>query len=118
MVNSGPSEQAFTDQVVQLAMICGWRVCHFRPAKTARGYRTAIQGHKGFPDIVAAKNGRIIFAELKVGRNRPSDDQVEWLAALQCQHASRTEVYVWYPHHWPQIKRIFQEGWRPNGIDD
>jgi hypothetical protein len=55
---------------------------------------------------------------LKVGRNKPSDDQVEWLAALQCQHASRTEVYVWYPHHWPQIQRIFQEGWRPDGIND
>ena len=108
------SEAKFTDQVIDLAKLCGWHVVHFRPAKTAKGYRTALQGHAGFPDICAAKAGRVLFAELKVGRNKPTDEQARWLAALD----GDAETYVWYPQHWGTIRGIFQEGWRPDGVSD
>ena len=108
------SERQFTDQVIELARLCGWHVVHFRPAKTAKGYRTALQGHAGFPDICAAKVGRVLFAELKVGKNKPTDEQAQWLAALD----GDAETYVWYPQHWGTIRGIFQEGWRLDGVTD
>jgi len=75
-------EDVFTDAVIELAMIQGWRVAHFRPAKTAKGYRTPMQGHVGWPDLALAKGGRFIAAELKSARGKPSNEQLDWLAAL------------------------------------
>ena len=95
------TESQFTGQVIRLAILYGWQVCHFRPAKTARGWRTAIQGHAGAPDIIAARNGRVIGAELKVGRNKPTDDQLLWLA-----HWGK-DGYLWYPSDWQQIEDVF-----------
>ena len=108
------SERQFTDQVIELARLCGWRVTHFRPARTAKGYVTALQGHAGFPDICAAKAGRVLFAELKVGKNKLGHEQAQWLAAIQ----GGAEAYVWYPRHWEIIRRIFQEGYKLDGIAD
>ena len=95
------TESQFTGQVIRLAMLFGWQVCHFRPAKTAKGWRTAIQGHAGSPDIIAARNGRVIGAELKVGRNKPTEDQLLWL------HHWGKDAYLWYPSDWQQIENVF-----------
>jgi hypothetical protein len=96
------NEDDFTTMVINLAHLYGWRVCHFRPAKTARGYRTALQGDKGAPDIIAARNGRKVFAELKVGKNKLTPDQKDWL------HHLGGDAYVWRPEDWEQIVQTFQ----------
>lgn len=84
------SEEQFTDWFVETATLLGWRVIHHRPARTQRGWRTATQGHKGFPDIVAARDGVIVCAELKSSTGRPSPDQRAWLDALGgCAHLWR-----------------------------
>lgn len=95
-----PTEQDFAESVVALARDCGWLACHFRPARTGKGWRTAIVGHIGFPDIVAVhpSTGRLVFAELKMRpetqkAGRPEPHQQRWLDAL----AIRGEVYVWRP---------------------
>jgi hypothetical protein len=95
------TEAQFTTQVIRLAQVYGWTVCHFRPAKTAKGYRTALQGDAGFPDIVAARNGRKIVAELKVGTRRATPEQLQWLAAWGA------DAYLWYPRDWDQIEAVF-----------
>jgi hypothetical protein len=95
------TEGQFTTQVIELAKLYGWTVCHFRPAKTAKGYRTALQGDAGFPDIVAARNGRKIVAELKVGTRRATPEQLQWLAAWGA------DAYLWYPKDWDQIEAVF-----------
>jgi hypothetical protein len=47
------TEAEFLAQVLQLAKLCGWLTAHFRPAKTAHGWRTAVQGDgAGWPDLV------------------------------------------------------------------
>lgn len=95
------TEGEFATQVIELAQAYGWQVCHFRPARTARGWRTAIQGHAGMPDIIAARNGRVVGAELKVGTNKPTEDQLLWL------HHWGKEAYLWYPSDWAQIEDVF-----------
>ena len=97
------SEAEFTSAVVALFQLYGWRVCHIRPAKTAKGWRTAYEGHAGLPDIIAARGGVIIMAELKVGRNKPTADQVQWLEASGSP--------VWRPEDWDNILEIAKEGW-------
>ncbi|MCI0542945.1 MAG: hypothetical protein L0Z49_00695 [Actinobacteria bacterium] len=72
------------------AMVRGWRVCHFRPATTRDGWRTAVQGHPGFPDLVLARRGRVVFAELKAAL---SAEQLEWLDASH-HHPRRRGISI------------------------
>ncbi len=76
------SEADFTTAVIELAQYRKWMVTHFRPARTARGWRTAIQGDTGFPDLVLARGGRVLFVELKVGKGVLRKDQRKWFDAI------------------------------------
>jgi hypothetical protein len=96
------SEAEFTTQVVQLFQLRGWMVVHIRPAKTAKGYRTPYEGDPGLPDIIASRLGRTILAELKVGKNRPTEEQREWLDA--------SSGYLWYPSDWSEIEAVAMKG--------
>jgi len=51
------TEQQLLDAIVQAAKLHGWMVAHFRPALTAKGWRTPMQGDPGFPDLVLARKG-------------------------------------------------------------
>lgn len=105
----GLTEQQFTDQVLALARLCGWRRAHFRPARTTKGWRTAVQGDgKGFPDLVLIheQRGLLVVAELKVGNNRPSPEQKAWLRAFAAVGA---RTFTWWPRDWPQIEQLLRE---------
>lgn len=101
------SEAEFTRMVLTLAKLCGWRTAHFRPGMTQKGkWVTAVQGDgKGFPDLVLVRNGKIIFAELKVGKNMATKEQGAWLTALS---ETAAECYVWRPESWPEIEKILK----------
>ena len=94
------TERQFTDQVIALFRLNGWRVCHFRPARTAKGWCTALQGDAGFGDIVAAKKGRKVLAELKVGYNIAGHEQMQWLWAWG------KDAFLWYPADWDKIQAV------------
>lgn len=96
------SESAFQTQVIDLAHACGFMVAHFRAARTQSGTRwmTPVQADgAGFPDLVLAKPGRCIFAELKADDGRMSEDQTRWMLALDGQ-----EKYVWRPRDFQLIE--------------
>lgn len=76
------SEHHFQRTVIDLARLHGWRVSHTRPARTERGWRTPVEGDAGAPDLLLARDGAVLLAELKSARGRPAPDQVAWLAAL------------------------------------
>lgn len=100
------SEEEFLGQVLELAKLFGWGVAHFRPAKTSKGWRTAVQGDgKGFPDLVLVQK-RVIFAELKSEGGKMSSEQVEWSDWLQDANA---EWYCWRPSDWEEIKILLGE---------
>lgn len=80
--------------VLDLASLLGLRTAHFRPARTAAGWRTAVAGDgKGFPDLVVSGRS-VLFRELKADRGRLSPEQVLWVAALK---VARADVAVWTP---------------------
>lgn len=73
------SERDFSTQVEDLLNIYHWRWAHFRPARTMKGWRTALSGYKGFPDYIAVRPPRLIFSELKDEYSEPSPEQEAWL---------------------------------------
>lgn len=62
----------------------GWLWTHFRPAWSAKGYRTALSGHPGFPDIVAVHpyRGEPLFLEVKADKGTRTGAQIIWAEAL------------------------------------
>lgn len=91
------TEAAFVDRIVDLARRTGWLATHFRPARTQRGYRTPIQGDKGFPDLVLARDGVLLIRECKTNTGPLSREQRGWLAELG-DHAA-----VWRPRDWDTV---------------
>lgn len=85
--------------VLSLAKLYGWRSFHARPAMTAKGYRTAVQGDgKGFPDLILTKPGTGIFAvELKSDKGSTTPAQREWLDWF---YRSGAHIAVWKPSDW------------------
>jgi hypothetical protein len=101
------TEEAFTKQLIDLANTLGWKVAHFRPARTEKGWRTPCQGQaKGFPDLVLVGHGRIIFAELKSETGQFSFDQACW---RDCLITAGATFYVWRPSDWDAIIKILGE---------
>lgn len=61
-----------------------YRVAHFRPGKTTKGWRTPVEyDGAGFPDLVAARRGKpVLFFELKGTKGVLSSNQKAWEQAL------------------------------------
>jgi hypothetical protein len=60
------SEKELLQSVIELAHLYGWLVFHQLPATNRAGkWASFTQGDTGFSDLVLAKGGRVIFAELK-----------------------------------------------------
>ena len=77
------------------------RTAHFRPAWTAKGYRTAVQGDgKGFPDLVIIGPRGVLYRELKGPRGSLSTEQDAWLAALT---DAGQDAGVWRETDWPEV---------------
>ena len=93
------TEAAFQDAVIELARLHGWKVSHARPAWTAKGYRTAIQGDKGAPDLLLARRGFVLHVELKSDRkdSKLTAEQAEWRDALG------DSWRLWRPADWAEL---------------
>ena len=134
-MTKGISETAFASRVEDLLEMFGWHWCHFRPALTGAGWRTAMTGHKGIPDYIAARPPRLIFAELKDEVKETTPEQEAWLECLRdCQLAVvneplevkgnkatlvfglnaipavivNPEVYLWRPSQFDEIAEVLR----------
>ena len=100
MVSAAPmTEREFQDAVVDMAKLLGWHVHHTRPARTEKGWRTPIQGHAGFPDLVLMRPPDLMFVELKVRPNKLTKAQREWVGGL---NRSSAHCYVLDERDWPE----------------
>ncbi len=91
------TEAELLDAVVDLGHLFGWRAAHFRPARTAHGWRTPVAADgAGWPDLTLVRGDRLVFAELKSERGKTTTEQTEWLEHLD----KVAEVHVWRPGDW------------------
>jgi hypothetical protein len=94
------TEKQFQAQVVDLAMLCGWKTYH-----TYDSRRSA----PGFPDLVLVRPPRLVFAELKSEEGLVMLDQRVWLETLSgCTEAP--ESYLWRPRDLEEAQKILKRG--------
>jgi hypothetical protein len=99
----GITEEQFSTQVESLLNMFGWHWAHFRPARTEKGWRTAISGMgKGFPDYICLRGERMVIMELKSEKGKVSPEQKAWYDKFieSRQHYVKgdfPEVYIWRP---------------------
>ena len=97
------SEADFQRRVIDLAKLRGWKVAHYRPAKGPKGaWSTPVTGHAGAPDLILARDGEVILAELKSETGRLSAEQRQWLDALG-DHG-----YLWRPSDWDEVREVLE----------
>jgi hypothetical protein len=96
-------EADLKSHIIELAKWHGWLIHHDLPALDKAGnWRTHIEGHAGFPDLVLAHPQRgLVFAELKAETGKASLPQAKWLAGLEGHTA---EAYLWYPGDMKEIE--------------
>jgi hypothetical protein len=97
------TESEFSSWVIDVAHLHGWRVAHFRPALTQRGWRTPVQADgRGFPDLILLHpDGAGVAAEVKrEAAPAPTIDQKAWLEAFG---AAGFAAVVWRPRDRPTI---------------
>lgn len=98
------SEAELQTNVEQMMGALGWLSYHTHDSR---------RSNAGFPDLVAVKRGRLLFAELKRQSKNPEPEQVIWLEALRATQiedfeGALPEVYVWKPSDWlsGEIERV------------
>lgn len=96
MVSTNSMEATMTEADFQrkITDLCDWLGLKWHHETDSR------KSKKGFPDLVIAGEGGVIFAELKSKRGKLTDSQGEWLGTLLAAGAT---AYVWYPQDWPSI---------------
>lgn len=87
--------------IIEYAHIKGWRIAHFRPALTKKGWRTPVSGDgEGFPDLIMVRPPRVVVFECKSEKEKVTTKQVAWLGMFrECGLLSR----VVRPHNWNDI---------------
>ena len=99
-------EKDFALQLEYLLDLYGWKWTHFRPAMRQSGtWSTPLSGDKGFPDYIAVRVPRIIFAEIKSSTGRATREQLSWLDDLG---ESGAESYLWHPEDFPRIQETLR----------
>ena len=101
MRKSTLTEANFQKTVIELAELHLWRIYHVAKVKGQLRSKTS----EGFPDLVLARPGRLVFAELKLEGKDPSYNQLIWHELLR---SAGEEMYVWRPADWRDIEAILR----------
>lgn len=113
--NSGrptETEATFQGAVIELAQRLGFRVAHFRAARTKHGWRTPVAADgEGFPDLVLVRE-RVVWAELKREGEDLRSAQEKWRDWLL---AAGEEWYMWRPSDWDEIMNVLSKVDSPKG---
>lgn len=85
------TEAEFQTNVIDLAKTLGWLVHH-----DGGDVRRTTYGDPGFPDLVLAKGGRVVFLELKSEKGKLTDTQYAWSEAIyEKMHVVRPSDMQW-----------------------
>lgn len=92
------TEDEWQKRVTDTAERYHWKWAHFRKAIVRNGrWATPQSGDPGFPDLILARRGVVIVAELKTDNGTFRKGQPEWLTELG-GHGR-----LWRPKDWPAV---------------
>lgn len=108
-------EADFQEQLLNLARLLGWLAFHDYASE---------RNEPGLPDLVLVKAPRVIFAELKSAKGKPTKGhmgryrwlpgQEDWLRELRA--CAGVETYLWRPADFREAEAILMgEDWGPGG---
>lgn len=106
-IDRAMTEDELLEAITQAATYLGWRWTHSRRSDLA-----LQMGHSGFPDLVLARDGHVLFLELKTEAGIVSPDQRAWIDALAPEDypgglgSQRVDVYVARPRDLDRILRL------------
>jgi len=96
-IMNGPTEKAWSQTVYDVARLLGWRAYR---VLNSRG------STPGVPDLMLLRGHRLVFAELKTERGKPTTAQREWLAELGA--VDGVESYLWRPSDWDDVTEVLR----------
>lgn len=94
MARRGESEASFREAVQGLARWSGWMVYYVPDSRW-----TDV---RGWPDLVLARDGRVLFRELKTDVGKVTEEQRWWLDQLT---KAGCDAGVWRPADWAKIEQ-------------
>lgn len=97
ILDAAVTEAQLQATVLELALHRGWLSYHTHDSR-----RSAA----GFPDLVLVRGDRLVAAELKSERGRPTPEQRQWLAALG--QVTTVDAHLWRPSSWPDIEEALR----------
>jgi hypothetical protein len=86
---SGMTEAMLQTNILELARLHHLQVFHCYDSRKSTG--------PGFPDLVLAGPGGVVYAELKNDTLQPTPEQMTWLGMPD---AGGAEAYLWRPAQW------------------
>lgn len=76
------SEADLQQTLMDTARLFGWRRVHIRAVPRPDGkWGVPYEGDLGLPDLILARDGRVLLVELKSDTGSPTAEQAAWLAA-------------------------------------
>jgi len=93
------SEYDFQRRVMDCAKLHGWKRLHIRasPQRFGQSWRVPYEGDSGLPDLILARAGMVLLAELKTATGKTTPEQQAWLAA------AGVNGRLWRPAQWNEI---------------
>lgn len=92
------TEKELSSALADLCRTLNWRAYHTYDSRRSR---------HGYPDWTLARD-RVVFAELKREKGKPTPDQIAWLDGLA---AADAEVYLWRPSDLDEIGAVLGRRW-------
>lgn len=97
------TETGFQQKITDRAEALGWMVYHTYDSR---------RSNAGFPDLVLARDGVVVFIEVKSAKGRISEDQARWAKALgegYCEGVAGEYCYfLWRPSDWSFIEALLE----------
>lgn len=107
------TEAQWQKRVLGMAALFKWRAWHDRATNAPRTCPTCKAPIKlprndpGWPDLFMVRGETLIVAELKSDRGQVTDEQLDWLSALQ--QVKRVMVVVWRPRSEAVVEEVLRD---------
>lgn len=99
------SEKQFQHTIIDFAQAIGYRVYHQIDTGACQACQAPNYSKRigpGFPDLVIAGRGKLIYAEVKSETGKLSVDQEMWRDLLL---EAGAQWYLWRPSSWTEIEK-------------